>query len=307
MTALSNERTVYFNGSYVPESRALVPYRDRSFLYGDGAFDLTRTFGHQLFKIDQHIDRLYKSLKALRIDPGIAPDEMAAITDKVFEMNRHLLAADDDYWVGQRISRGVMKVAGDNWDRYDPTVIVECVPLPLKERAALYRDGMQVITPSIRRTPPEAMTPRVKSHNYLNLVMADLEVRAQNPEAWAVLLDTDGNLCEGLGSNIFVVRNGEVLTPRENKVLAGVSRQTVIDLAREMDLPIRETEIDLYDAYTADEVFVTSTSLCICPVTSVNGAQIGHAVYGPVTKRLIDAYVDFVGCDFVKQYLDRLD
>ena len=128
-----------------------------------------------------------------------------------------------------------------------------------------------------------------------------------DPEAWAVLLDMNGNLCEGMGSNIFVVRGGEVLTPREKFVLPGVSRQTVIDLARTEGIPFAEADLDLYDAYNADEVFLTSTSLCICPVTKVNGVDVGPKgqVWGPVTRRLTDAYQRFVDFDFVDQYLKR--
>ncbi|MBO0741849.1 MAG: aminotransferase class IV, partial [Hyphomicrobiaceae bacterium] len=141
----------------------------------------------------------------------------------------------------------------------------------------------------------------------LNLIVANQEVQSTDPEAWAVLLDVNGNLCEGMGSNIFTVREGEVLTPREKFVLPGVSRQTVIDLAGEEGINVREVDIDLYDAYSADEVFLTSTSLCICPVTKVNGVEIGPKgqVWGSVTKRLADAYRRFVDYDFVDQYLKR--
>jgi len=303
----ANERVVYFNGDYIPESQALVPYRERSFLFGDGAFDLTRTFHHRIFKLDQHLERLYRSLKALRLDPTMPAARMAEITRTVVEKNLHLLDDTDDYWVGQRITRGVMKVAGDNWDHYGPTVIVECVPMPIAERAHMYRDGIQVVIPSVRRTPPEALTPRAKTHNYLNLVMGDLEVRAQNPNGWAILLDMNGNLCEGLGSNIFLVKDGVLRTPRENFVLPGVSRATAIELAAKLGIPFREDDLDLYDAYNADEAFITSTSLCICPVASINGMEMAAGPYGPVTKRLIDAYVEMVDCDFVQQYLDRLE
>lgn len=184
---------------------------------------------------------------------------------------------------------------------------LECAPLPFVQRAKLFREGIRVAVPSHRRVPPDSLTPRAKTHNYLNLIVADQEVQSIDPEAWAVLLDVNGNLAEGLGSNIFVVRNGEILTPREKFVLPGVSRQTVIELAREEGLALREADIDLYDAYTADEVFLTSTSLCICPVTRLNGVAIGPEgqVWGPVTERLAGAYQRFVGFDFVGQYLKR--
>jgi branched-chain amino acid aminotransferase len=187
-------------------------------------------------------------------------------------------------------------------------VIVECVPLPLRERAKHFRDGIEIVTPSLRRTPPDSLSPRAKMHQYLNLVLADREVKAQNPEAWAVLLDVNGNLAEGQGSNIFLVRDGGLLTPRERYVLPGVSRQAVIDLAARLGILFAEKDLDLYDAYTADECFLTSTSLCICGVRTLNGRSFGAAeVPGPVTQRLTEAYKDMVGCDFVAQYLQRLD
>lgn len=307
--ARANERIVYFNGRYVPESEARVPFRDSSWVYGDGAFDMTRSFGHRIFRLADHIERFYRSLKYLRIDPGLSPNEMIAISEEVFERNRHLLGPSDDYWLGQRVSRGIKQVEGDNWDHYGPTVIVECMPLPLAQRAKLFRDGIKVMTPSLRRTAPDAITPRAKTHNYLNLIVASQEVHSVDPEAWAVLLDVHGNLAEGQGSNIFLVKDGELTTPREQFVLPGVSRRTVIELARELGIPVREADLDLYDAYNADEAFLTSTSLCICPVRSINGNPIGPKgqVWGPITTALKDAYVRLVDFDFVKQYLDRLD
>jgi len=303
----SADRIAYFNGRYVPEREVLVPFRDRGFKYGDAVFDTTRTFGHRVFKLAEHVERLYKSLRYLRIDPGVTPKALVEITEEVLRRNLPLLDPDDDYWVTQRVSRGLDASAREIWpDRTGATVIVECIPLPLRERAALYRDGIRVMTPSIRRTPPEALSPRVKTHNYLNLIAGGLEVSAQDPAAWALLLDTSGNLAEGLGSNIFVVQKGVLYTPREQAVLSGISRETVIDLAREAGLTVVEKDIDLYDAYVADEAFLTSTSLCICPIASVNGAKIGGAVPGPITRQLTEAYGRYVDFDFVAQYLKRL-
>jgi branched-chain amino acid aminotransferase len=307
MAERSNVRVAWFNGKFMPESEVRIPFRDLSWVYGDGCFDMTRSFGHKLFKVQEHVDRLYRSLKYLRIDPGFGPERMVALTDELFERNRHLLGPDDDYWIGQRISRGVKDVPGDNLDYHGPNVVLECAPLPLVQRAKLYKDGIRVVVPSHRRTPPESLTPRAKTHNYLNMIVANQEVQSADPEAWAVLLDTNGNLAEGMGSNIFTVRDGALLTPREKFVLPGVSRQTVIDLARAEGIPCAEADIDLYDSYVADEMFLTSTSLCICPVTKINGVEIGPKgqVWGPVTKRLADAYSRYVGYDFVGQYLKR--
>lgn len=305
---LPNERVAWFNGKIVRESEVLIPFRDQGFTRGDAVFDMTRSFNGEAFRLEQHVARLYRSLKYLDLDPGVSQAEMVAVSADVLERNRHLLAPGEDYWLAQRVSRGIHPVPGDNWDHYGPNVIVECVPLPLRERARHFRDGIEVITPSLRRTPPDSLSPRAKMHQYLNLVLADREVKAQNPAAWAMLLDVNGNLAEGQGSNIFLVRDGGLLTPRERYVLPGISRQAVIDLAGELGIRFAETDLDLYDAYTADECFLTSTSLCICGVRSLNGRNFGAGtVPGPVTQRLTEAYKKLVGCDFVAQYLRHLE
>jgi branched-chain amino acid aminotransferase len=303
----ASERIAYHNGRFVPEREVLVPFRDSGFKFGDAVFDTTRTFGHRVFKLREHVERLYRSLRYLRIDPGLTPAALVEITEEVLRRNLPLLEPDDDYWVTQRVSRGLDAAGREIWSQEGPTVIVECVPLPLRERAALFRDGIRVLVPSVRRTPPEALSPRVKTHNYLNLIAANLEVAARDPGAWAVLLDTRGNLAEGLGSNVFVVQRGTLATPREQGVLAGISRDTVMALARDLGLTVVEHDLDLFDAYNADEVFLTSTSLCVCPVRSVNDVVVGDGrVPGPVTRQITEAYCRLVDFDFVAQYLKRL-
>lgn len=302
---MSENWVVWFNGEIVPETQARVPFRDRGFKYGDAAFDTTRTFGHKIFKLDEHLDRLYRSLKYLQIDPGISRAELKRATEEVVEINLKNVTEDEDIWVTQRVTRGMD--AGDKrqWPDYpDRTVLVESRALPLRERGKFYRDGIKLVTPSIRRPSPDTLSPRAKTHNYLNLVIAELEVKDRDPDAHALLLDTNGNLAEGKGSNIFIVKDGTVITPKERYVLPGVSRQTAKDLATAQNLRVEEADIDLYDAINADEMFITSTSFCICPVGSFNGNVIGDgAVPGPITKNLIDAYVEYVGCDWYGQYL----
>jgi branched-chain amino acid aminotransferase len=180
----SNVRVAYYNGQIMPERDVRLPFRDRGFKYGDAAFDMTRTFGGQIFKIEEHVARFYRSLRYLRIDPGLTQAEMVAISNEVLERNRHFLTADTDFWVGQRVSRGVDAVGDEGWDQHGPTVIVECIPLPLKARARLFRDGIDIVVPPTRRTAPDMLSPRAKTHNYLNLIMADLEAKSQDKEAW---------------------------------------------------------------------------------------------------------------------------
>jgi len=199
-------------------------------------------------------------------------------------------------------------VGGEMWQNAGPNVIIECSPLPLKARANLYRDGMEIFFPSVQRIPPECLSPNVKSHNYLNMIIADLEVRSHSPKGWALLLDTRGFLSEGMGSNVFLVKDGVLYTPKEQYVLAGVSRETVIELAEQLKLKLVEEDLTPYNAFTADEAFITSTSLCICPVRTFNNKTVGDGkIPGPITQKLIDAYTDLVDCDFVAQYLQYVN
>ena len=306
MSDRANHRVAYFNGKIVPEREVVLPFRDRGFKYGDAAFDMTRTFHGRPFRLKDHVARFYRSLRYLRIDPGIGPAEMVRVSEEVLERNRHFLNHDNDYWLGQRVSRGVDAVGDEGWEHTGPNVIVECTPLPLKTRARLFRDGIDIVVPPTRRIAPEMLSPRAKTHNYLNLILADREAKAQDPEAWSVLLDAQGHLAEGIGSNIFVVRDGRCMTPDQRFVLPGVSRGAVMDLCGELDIPCEEADLDLYDAATADEIFMTSTSLCICPVRSIGGRLLPGPVPGAVTRRLTEAYARLVDCDFVAQYLRHL-
>ena len=298
-----SESVAFVYGEILPECQASVSIFDRGFLYGDTVFDTTRTFNGEIFRLEQHLDRFYESLRYMRIDSPVDKAEMKEITLKILDKNLEILPEGDDYWVSQRVSRGVRGLPGG----MKPTIVIECFPLPLQERAEYYRDGIKMITSSIRRTAPESLSPRAKMHNYINLIQAELEVQSQDSRALALLLDVNGNLCEGHGANIFLVNKGVIYTPREQFVLAGISRQVTIELADNLGYEIKETDLDVFDAYTADEIFVTSTSFCICPVSMINGLQVkSKTVPGDVTLELQTAYSKLVKMDFVKQYLDKL-
>ncbi len=308
MAEASNQRIAYYNGEYLPEGEIRIPFRDRGFLYGDGVFDMTRTFNGKIFKIREHIERLYRSLKALRIDAGLTPAQMIEISQEVLKRNVHFLDESCDYWVAQRISRGLHAVGDEGWEQDGATVIVECLPLPLKARAAYYRDGLDLVLSPVRRTAPDALTPRAKTLNYLNLINANMAVQSPSENAYTILLDVNGNLCEGLGANIFLVKDDVCLTPREQFVLPGVSRACAIELAEKLGLHVVEKDLDLHDAYNADEIFLTSTSLCIVPAMSFCGAIVGEGnIPGPITKQLTSAYTELVDFDFVAQYLRYLE
>ena len=193
----ATEPIAFLNGALVPESQAGIPIRDRGFIYGDAVFDAARTFNGVPFKLAEHVKRLYDSLRYVRIDPGIGMDEMEEWSRKVVEHNYPLLPPGQDMWVMQRVTRGVEGAESA------PTVLIETHAIPFVSRAPLYRDGARVTTPSVPRVPPRFMSPRAKTHNYLNLVLGDLEAQGTDPGSWAVLLDEAGNLTEGRGLQHF--------------------------------------------------------------------------------------------------------
>lgn len=317
MSEPSNQRIAYYNGDYLPEGEIRIPFRDRGFLHGDGVFDMTRTFGGKIFRIEEHVDRLYRSLRSLQIDPGLDRQTMVDISCEVLKRNARFLDESTDYWVAQRVSRGLAEVGDEGWEQEGATVIVECIPLPLAKRAPYYRDGIDLVVSPVRRTAPDALTPRAKTFNYLNLISANMAVPATTANAMTVVLDHNGNLAEGLGANLFLVQDGVCRTPKEQYVLPGISRACVIELALELGLEVQETDLDFHDAYNADEIFLTSTSLCIVPVRSFCGAPVGGGqspagkapvgkIPGEITGRITEAYTKLVGFDFVAQYLRHL-
>lgn len=298
----SPERVAYYNGKILPESQVRIPFRDSAAIRGIGVYDTERTFDGRIFRLQDHLDRLWRSLAYVRIEPPIAKDELAAITEEVAA--RNLAIVGDDLWVSQRISRGAPV---DQGGEGRPTVIVECLPIPFAFRAEYYRSGVHLRTPTARRTPPWALSPQAKTVNLLNLWVADQEVLSEDPRAWPLLTDEHGCLAEGAGANIFVVRDGAIATPPARHVLPGITRAVVIELAQELGIPLVETAVDLFAAATADEMFITSTSLCVCPAASLNGAPVRHPdIPGPITRRLQEAFSHLVGIDVVEQYLSYL-
>jgi branched-chain amino acid aminotransferase len=295
------EPTVYLNGQFVPASAATVSVCDRGFRLGDAVFDTARTFRHRPYKLREHLERLFRSLRYIRLDPGLSMDEIEAITLHVVEQNVPLLKDNDDVWIHQIVSRGLLRTSGS------PTVVVMTEPLPFASFARYYTLGVSLLTPSIRHTPLQSVEPRAKTVSRLNLVLAELEAQQADPNAYALLLDLEGRITEYTSGNFFLVRQGSLLTPFERTSLGGVSRETVLELAADLGIPTREADLTPYDAYNADEAFITSTSKCILPVSQLNGIRIGARVPGPFTQRLLDAWSARVEVDIVAQALSHLD
>jgi branched-chain amino acid aminotransferase len=295
----------YVNGSFVRASEAKISIFDRGFTSGEGVYDVTRSFGHKLFKLDAHIARLYRSLKYTRIDCGLPIEEMTRLSIDVFERNKHLLAPDDDCALWQVVSRG-----SDRFTKGKPmtaSVTVFCLPIAYHSFAREYVDGCVLVTPSTRRIPPQSLEAKAKITNKMNHTVAAFEAKQVNPRATPLMLDLDGNISETHLGNFFFVSGGKLCTSTDRTVLGGVTRSTLFSLADEMGIPVVEADFTPYDVYCADEAFTASTSPSIVPVKSLNGTTIGTSIPGPVTLKLMRAWEEMVGIDFVSQALGHIE
>ena len=292
--------TAYFNGEWVPFSQVKIDPMDRGFMTGDVIFDVARTFNGKSFRMKEHVDRLYRSLKVVRIDPGLSPEEMEEISEEAIRRNEHLRAEVGDYTVWQFVTRG-----RGRWTRTagPPTVCVKIGPIDFGLFARLYNTGAHAVIPRTRSYSADSLDPKVKHYSRMNFNVAELEAADVDPEAWPLLTDLDGNLTEGTGYNMFLVTDGVIRTPGDRTILQGVSRGMVFDLARQLDIPFMEEDLQPYDLYTADEAFFSRTSTCVLPVTRVDNRQVGDGNPGPITQQLLAAWSEAVGLDIVDQAL----
>ncbi|MEC7884932.1 MAG: aminotransferase class IV [Chloroflexota bacterium] len=290
------EYQVLVNGQFVDRDKAQVSIHDRGFRLGDVVFDTSRTFNGQIFRLRDHLERFYRSLKYVRINPGMSIDEMEVATLEVVKKNEALRESlKDDYMISQIVSGGIsQRING-------PTVVIMIDPLGSPRWAPAYKDGASVVISKTRSYSSQSLDPKVKHYSRLNFVLAELEATDVDPGSLPLLLDLDGNVSESTGANFFIVSDKRLLVPKTESTLQGVSRLTITELAKSLSIPVIETNIQPYDVYTADEAFLCSTPYCILPVGKVDGRQIGDAVPGDITNQLLAAWSEKVGLDIVDQ------
>lgn len=297
------EGIVYLNGEYVEASQAKISVLDRGFIFGDAAYDIGRTFKHQPYRWEEHIDRLFCSLRYIQIDPGLTPKEIYHITEEVLERNRERLAPNEEFMVMWRISRGV----GLFWSEItNPTVIVHCYKIPFAALAKKYVEGANLVISSTRRVPPQCLDPKAKLQNKLNHIVAELESRSIDPGAYVLMPDIDGRLSECVSQNFFIVRHEKLFTPKRDNILEGIARKDLMELAKQLNIECIETDLFPYDLYNADEIFVTANSICMVPISKINGRPIGKPVPGPITKKLLSAWSEKVEVDIVGLALSHI-
>jgi len=300
-------RKVHLCGELVDEPDAKISIFDSAVTLGDTVTESTRTFAHRPFKLPQHLLRLYDSLKVARIDPGLSTGEMVEATNQLLEANLPLLGEHEDCWIVHNISRGLSVHGPDPSQRSAATVIIYTQPLDLRGWARFYEHGCHAVTAMSRVIPTQSLDARIKNRSRMAYTLAEMEVKLVDPEGQGVILDVDGRVAENKGGNVFIVRGGELATPDTTNCLAGISRETVFELAGQMGIPCRETTLAPYDLYTASELFFTSTPYCIMPATRFNGLPVGDGEVGPVTRRLLALWSEQTGVDIVRQALNQLD
>ncbi len=307
-----SKRVVYFSGKFVPESDARVSIFDSALMMGDMAFEMTRTFNGKPFRLRDHLVRLYASLKLLEVECGLSIDQMEAVTLDTLGRNATTESDDVDWQIMHNVSRGPMSIYSTVFtEGCGPTVSINCWPLITHMAGFVekYGHGVDLVIPAQHALPASLLDAKAKTRSRVHYQLANLQAARMGDGCWPVLLDPDGFIAEGTGNNILLVKDGVLLSPEPRNILRGVSRATTMRLAEQLKIPLRETNLDRYDAMTADEIVSTSTSYCILHARSFEGHPVGDGKAGPVTRRLVEAWKEHVGIDFVTQagdYAGRL-
>jgi branched-chain amino acid aminotransferase len=280
-----SEPLVYIDGEFYSKSSARISVLDHGFLYGDGVFEGIRCYNGVVFKLREHVERLYRSAKAIRLEIPVSMSEMMDIVVKTIKVNGFR-----DAYVRLVVTRGIGDLGLDPRRCPKPSIIVIAEQLEPILGAESLKRGVRLIISSTRRDPVQATSHEVKSLNYLNSIMAKLEAIAAGADD-AVMLDTRGFVSEATAANIFLVKSSILYTPPVTAgILPGITRATVMDIAQSLKIPVLERDITPVELLTSDEAFLTGTGVEIVPVASISGVKIGDQVPGPVTLRIIEMF-----------------
>ncbi|CAD78481.1 MAG TPA: branched-chain-amino-acid transaminase [Rhodopirellula baltica] len=281
-------QAIYINGEYFSREDAKISVYDHGLLYGDGVFEGMRIYSGKVFALEDHMTRLYESARAIMLDIPIAIDALTTAVNETVAKN-----GLTEGYIRLVVTRGGNQLGLNPFSCEDPQVIIIADTISLYPEK-FYTEGLELITASTIRNHPAALSPRVKSLNYLNNIMAKIEaIRAGCIEA--VMLNTKGEVAECTGDNIFIVRGGRLITPPiDAGILEGITRNTVIDLARENGIEVAEEAMTRHDIFVADECFLTGSAAEVIPAVKLDGRVIGDGKPGPMTQKLNAAFRAFV-------------
>ena len=299
-----NEPVVYLNDGFVPASQAHLNIYDLGIVLGATVTEMTRTFRHEPFRLDEHVRRLLRSCKYTGFALDLDHDGLVAYTRRLIETNGGLIGPDQDLGVVHFVTPGENPIYAGSAGRpvrLKPTLCIHSFPLPFSVWRPYFREGAHVVTPSIRHVPPQCVDPKTKNRSRLHYWLADRQTQAVDPAATSLLLDLDGNLTECSGANFVVVENDTIYTPTSRNILEGVSLVTLREMAPELGLGWVEKDLQPYDAVNAGEAWLTSTPYCLAPCTRINDTPIGDGRPGPLFGRAMEAWSRRVGMDILAQ------
>ncbi len=274
---------VYLNGEFVPESEAKISVFDHGFLYGDGVFEGIRAYNGRVFKLKEHIDRMYDCARVIKLKIPLTKEEFInAILETLRKNNLR------DAYIRPIVTRGVGDLGLNPDICKNPQVIIITKPWGAMY-GDLYEKGLKAVTVTVRRNAIDSLPPNIKSLNYLNNILAKIEANAKGGDE-AIFLDHNGYVSEGSGDNVFIVKNGVVYTPPTLNNLRGITRAVTIDIIKKLGIPFVEANLGLFDLYSADEMFVTGTAAEICPITVIDGREVGDGKPGEITRKLMQEF-----------------
>jgi branched-chain amino acid aminotransferase len=292
-------------GEFVRDLDAMIDIWDLGYTYGWNAYDYTRTYDKKLWQGKEHTERVYRSLKYIGIDPQMSQEKNLRICEELVLRNKYLVGKYDELAIWQEFTPGAY---GFDHARHMepemkriPTVVVKASPIELANFVPLWKEGVRVITPSIRHVPPMCFDVKVKNYDRLNFALATTEVKMKDTEAFALLLDIWGNIAEGTGWSLFIVRDGKLYAPTDRNILPSVSRANVIKLANEHNISVVLQDLQPFHLYTADEAILATTPVGILPIARYNEAKVGKEIPGPITLSIAKAWSDWVGHDIIER------
>ncbi len=300
------EPVVYLSGQFVPASQASINIFDFGIVLGATLTDLTRTFAHKPFKIDQHVARLYRSCRYANIELPLTNSQMIDRCMALIEQNTKLIEPGQDLAIVKFVTPGenlVYAGAAAAPENMTPTVCIHSFPLPFQVWRHLFTDGAHVVTPAIRHVPPQCVDSKTKNRSRLHWWLADQQTHAVDPKGITLLLDLEGNLTETAGSNFVLIKDDVIYSPMPRNILWGVSLDTVRELAPKVGMDFVTKDLQLYDLLNADEAWIPTTPYCLAPVTKANGQPIGDGKPGPRFAKMMVAFSELVDFDVLGQIM----
>jgi branched-subunit amino acid aminotransferase/4-amino-4-deoxychorismate lyase len=297
------EPVAYLKGEFVPASQCVLPIYDLGIVLGAAVTDFFRTFHQQPYRLDDHVQRFYRSCKYARITPPVSLADSVEISEKLINENSQL-APGEELGVVFYMTAGQNAIyagAAGMPEKLTPSYVQHTFPLRFHLWRDLFLDGAHCMTPAPRHWPPQCLSSKIKNRNRLHMWIGEQEIHQLDANAMALYLDIDGNITETGGSNFVIYRDGRVISPRRNNILWGISLTVLEEILADMGIPFVEDDLQTYDVVNADEAWIPSTPWCLGPVVRINGEPIGDGKPGPIWRRVLNRWSDIVGKDIYEE------